>query len=206
MCMAPAGTPGREASGDSSTREWASAAPCFWGWDLPGLTQLVSAAAGTVQSACATDLSPPRRAHLWPPSRYPLPRMLDIWAFWRQGFRTSGRVHWLPGGKGQRALDPRVRPLLRPRGGMRPGTGPTGHRQREGPFLQDCGLTGPHVTALGLPGQGQNQLSLPDAPEVRESRGGHLDGYFGRLVTSEGWWQGARPLLQRSLLSLCGSQ
>lgn len=59
-------------------------------------------------------------------------------------------------------------------------------------FLQDSGLRGPHVTARGLSGQGQSQLSLPDAPEMRESRGGHLDGYFGRLVTSKGWVAGSQ--------------
>lgn len=59
-------------------------------------------------------------------------------------------------------------------------------------FLQDSGLRGPHVTAWGPSGQGQSQLSLPDAPEMRESRGGHLDGYFGRLVTSKGWVAGSQ--------------
>lgn len=59
-------------------------------------------------------------------------------------------------------------------------------------FLQDSGLRGPHVTARGPSGQGQSQLSLPDAPEMRESRGGHLDGYFGRLVTSKGWVAGSQ--------------
>lgn len=116
-------------------------------------------------------------------------RVLDKWA-------CPSAARWErsedPGRPGRRpmwvGLNPTA-PFPRWQGHASPGS------QREGPFLQDCGLRGPHVTALGLPGQGQNELSLPEAPETRESRGSHLDGYSGRLVTSEGGQLGARPLL-----------
>ena len=113
-----------------------------------------------------------------------------------QGGRVRGP--WMPLGEMWVGLDPTA-PSPRWQGHPSPGS------QREGPFLQDCGLRGPHVTALGLPGQGQNQLSLPEAPEMHESRGGHLDGYLGRLVTSEGWAVGRQaPSLGGSLLSRVG--
>ena len=209
-CTAPRGAPGR--TGISSTwdqgspwglhtREAGPWPPSFLGWDLPGLIPLVRAAAGP-------EPHPSPRARLWSPGRRHHP---GCGTFELSGCSGSGQMGvsigcqvgrvrgpWTPLGEMWVGLDPTA-PSPRWQGHPSPGS------QREGPFLQDCGLGGPHVTALGLPGQGQNQLSLPEAPEMRESRGGHLDGYFGRLVTSEGWAVGRQaPSLGGSLLSRVG--
>lgn len=177
----------REARGDSVPERLGPGCPHFWAgtcWGSycwSGLQQALNPAPPTGPALVPRPMPTVRDAErlgflaAW---------VLDKWA-------CPSAARWErsedPGRPGRRpmwvGLDPTA-PFPRWQGHASPGS------QREGPFLQDCGLRGPHVTALGLPGQGQNQLSLPEAPEMRESRGSHLDGYSGRLVTSEGWAAG----------------
>ena len=208
-CTAPLGAPGR--TGISSTwdqgspwgrhtREAGPRLPSFLGRDLPRLILLVRAAAGP-------EPRPSPQARLWSPGRCPLPRMWNVWAFWLPGFLTNGRVHWQPGGKGQRTLGPPGRDVARfgPHSPLPQIAGTPQPWQPERRAFSS-GLWSPRPTChcSGLPRQGQNQLSLPEAPEMCLSRDGYLDGYFGRQVT-RGGWSGARPLLWGVLSVPCGA-